>query len=174
MASDDGIAITGLAELQAALERLAPNIERKLMRGALRAGQKLVLERARAGIHSVSGDLAAGLKITTSARGGLVRATVTAGGKKKKGAKAAFYAHMVEFGTAAHVIKAKDGGALVFGGRAYAQLQHPGAKKKPFMRPALDAAAVPDSEAFRAVGAYLQGRITQELDQLPDQTDRAA
>ena len=164
----DSNTVTGLDELQKRLDTLPVNIEKKLMRGALRAGQKTVLEQAKQGLHNVSGELAASLRVSTSSRGGQVKAKVTAGNKK------VFYAHMVEFGTAAHVIKSKQGQALGFAGGEYASVQHPGAKKKPFMRPALDAAAVPESNAFKAVGAYLQGKITKELDKLPDESDTPA
>ena len=156
--------IAGLADLQKQLDTLPVNIEKKLMRGALRAGQKLVLDRAKQGIHNVSGDLAASLRISTSVRAGTVKATVKVGNKK------AWYARFVEFGTAAHLITPKNGQALSFGGKEYASLSHPGAKKKPFMRPALDSAAVPESDVFKAVANYLQGRITKELDKLPDET----
>ena len=135
------------------------------MRGALRAGLKVTLKRARDAIHAVSGDLSGSLRVSTSVRGGMVKATLKAGGKE------AYYAHMVEFGTAAHVIEAKDGKAVSFGGHEYAKLQHPGATAKPFMRPALDAAATDNSEVFQAVAAYMKPKIEQNLAQLPDETD---
>jgi HK97 gp10 family phage protein len=159
------IAIKGLSELQAQLDMLADNVQRKLMRGALRAGQKTVLEKARSEVHSVSGDLTSSLRVSTSARNGVVKATVKVGNTK------AFYAHMVEFGTAAHLIEPKNGKALTLGGREYASLDHPGAKKHPFMRPALDAAAVQNSPAFLAVVDYLTNKISKELDKLPDEAD---
>jgi HK97 gp10 family phage protein len=162
---DSSVNITGFAELQAQLDKLPANIEKKLLRGALRAGQKTVLEQARQTVHSVSGDLAASLRISTGSRRGRVSATVKAGDKK------AFYAKFVEFGTAAHIITAKAGQSLSFGGGQYASISHPGAMKKPFMRPALDQAAMPESAAFKAVGAYLQARITKELGSLPDEAD---
>jgi HK97 gp10 family phage protein len=161
---DSEVNITGLSDLQAQLDQLAANIEKKLLRGALRAGQKVTLERARQGIHSVDGDLAKSLRISTSARGGAVKAIVKAGNAK------AFYARWVEFGTAAHIIRAKNGQAISLNGHLYASLNHPGARARPFMRPALDAAAVDNSEAFLAVGAYLVKGITKELAKLPDET----
>lgn len=168
MASDTTV-ITGLADLQVHLDQLPALIERKLLRGALRAGQKVTLERARQSIHNVSGDLAASLRITTRAQGSTVSAKVKAGNAK------AFYAHMVEFGTKAHVIMAKGGGALALNSGVYSKLQHPGAQARPFMRPALDAAAVDNSPAFQAVGEYLALAIVKEqfkaLEQLPDQRD---
>lgn len=162
MASE--VEIKGLAELQAALDQLPVQIEKKLMRGALRAGQKVVLEQARGIVHSVSGDLAASMRISTGIKGSTVYASVKVGNKKS------FYARWVEFGTKAHQIKAKGAGSIVFGGIFSKSVHHPGAKAKPFMRPALDAAAQNGSAAFQAVAEYLRGRITKELSKLPDET----
>lgn len=167
MASDT--VITGLADLQVQLDKFPPLVERKLLRGALRAGQKITLERARQDIHSVSGDLAASLRISTRASGSNVSAKVVAGNAT------APYAHLVEFGTKAHLISASRGGALSLPSGTYRVVHHPGAKPKPFMRPALDAAAVDNSPAFQAVGDYLALAIVKEqfkqLDQLPDEHD---
>lgn len=176
MASSD-TAVTGLAELQAFLDQLAPNVEKKLMRGALRAGQTVVANYAKGKVHTAApsgvnkklygayaGALRDSIRVVTSARGGKVVATVKAGNKT------AYYARWVEYGTVAHLIKAKNGGALSFGGREYSSLNHPGAHKNPFMRPALDMASNGESAAFQAVSAYLQGKITKELASLPDET----
>ena len=116
-------------------------------------------------IHTVSGELANSVRISTSARGSTVKAAVKVGNTK------AFYAHMVEFGTAAHLIEPKNGTALLLGGKEYSHLDHPGAQKRPFMRPALDAAANENSDAMSAVITYLTGRIDKELDKLPDESD---
>lgn len=159
------VKITGLAELQAMLDQLPAQIEKKLMRGALRAGQRMVLEQARQSIHNLTGDLAASIRVTTRARNGTVTATV------KAGSKVAYYARFVEFGTSQHYIRPKVGKDLFFNGIARATVDHPGAKKRPFMRPAFDAAAQENSAAFRAVATYLQGRITAEMAQLPDEQD---
>ena len=157
------INITGLSELQAQLDRLPANVEKKLLRGALRAGQKVVLEAAKANIRTISGDLAASLRISTRSRkNGLVSARVVAGAKK------VFYAHMVEFGTAQHYIKPKTRRSLFFAGINAEVIDHPGAKKHPFMRPAIDGAA---DAAMQAFANYLSGRITSELDKLPDEAD---
>lgn len=161
----DSEVVTGLADLSKALGELAPNIQKKIMRGALRAGMKVSLERARGNVHDDTGALAASIRISTSARNGMVKATLKAGSKE------AFYAHMVEFGTAAHAIEAKNGKAISFGGHEYAKLEHPGATAHPFMRPALDAAASDNSEVFQAVAAYMAPKIEQNLAQLPDETD---
>ena len=179
---DSEATITGLADLQKQLDMLAPNIERKLLRGALRAGQKVVADyaKARAPVGEPSqeaqrkygskpGDLRDSIRVTTRLKGGTVTAKVQAGASKSK--LTAFYAHMVEFGTKAHMISAKNGGALSFGGKEYAHLNHPGAKMRPFMRPALDMAANGNSEPMQAVAMYLQSKIDKELDKLPDEVD---
>jgi HK97 gp10 family phage protein len=169
--------ITGLADLQAQLDMLAPNIEKKLMRGALRAGQVVIANEAKhrvpvgptsaenARLYGTKpGDLRDSIVVTTSARGGTVKATVKVGNFK------AFYSHMIEYGTVAHLIKAAKGGALRFGGRDVALINHPGSHMQPFMRPALDMASVPNSAPFVRVGEYLAARITKELAKLPDET----
>lgn len=171
MASEDlgAPVVTGLADLQQHLDQLPALVERKLLRGALRAGQKVTLERARQSIHNVSGELAASLRISTRASGSTVSAKVKAGNAK------APYAHLVEFGTRAHVIVAKNAGGLALASGVYSSLHHPGAQARPFMRPALDAAAVDNSPAFQAVGEYLALAIVKEqfkaLADLPDQKD---
>ena len=175
---DSEVVISGWSELQAQLDQLAVNIEEKLLRGALRAGQMMVAADAKSrapvatpnannqrlyGAHR--GDLRKSIRVSVRASGGQVVAKAVAGNST------AYYAHMVEFGTAAHLIHAKNGGALSFGGKEYLAISHPGAKATPFMRPALDRAANANSAAFVAVGEYLQKRITKELAQLPDQAD---
>ena len=150
--------VTGLAELQKFLDALPAKMEKNILRGAMRAGSKVQLARAKelvpvetAGKHP--GALRDSLRITTSARGGVVKATVKAGNKK------AYYAHMVEFGTAAHFIKPKNKKSLFFAGIAREVIDHPGAKPKPFMRPALDATV---TAAVAAVGAYIRSRLTKQ------------
>lgn len=50
-----------------------------------------------------------------------------------------FVAHILEYGAAPHLIKAKAaGGHLSFNGKAYTQVQHPGIAPQPFLRPAFD------------------------------------
>jgi len=156
----------GLDELQKALDQLPVNVERKLVRGALRAGQKVVLEQAKSAIHNISGELAASLRISTrKGKNGQVSARVIAGNKT------AFYAHMVEFGTARHQIKPKNRKSMVIAGMMREVVNHPGASKKPFMRPAADSAASESSEAMEAFKNYMRTRLDKELDKLPDESD---
>jgi HK97 gp10 family phage protein len=143
----DTVHVKGLSELQKFLNELPPKLERNVVRGALRAGANVIKPVAQANIHSVSGDLARSLKVSTRARGGVVTAKVYT---------SIFYAKFVEYGTKPHVIKAKDGGALAFGGGVVQSVQHPGISPKPFLRPALDTQA---SAAVVAAGSYMRDRL---------------
>jgi hypothetical protein len=142
--------VTGLSELRRLLDELPAKLERNVMRGALRAGVKTILPVAKQNIHSVSGELAEGLKIGTRARDGVVTAYVKATGPHRS------IAHLVEHGTRAHFIAAKDGGALAIGAGLYESVHHPGAAPHPFARPATDQQAVP---AAVAAGNYMKDRL---------------
>lgn len=144
------IHVKGLRELQAFLDTLPAKVEKNIMRGALRAGMKTIQPVAKANVHSVSGLLAAGLKIGTNSRGGRVTASLKAKGPH------AYLARWVEFGTRAHHIAAKKGGFLAFGGIFAKSIAHPGAKPKPFLRPALDQQA---TAAVVAAAEYMKARL---------------
>lgn len=148
--------VTGLAPLQQYLDQLPAKVERNVLRGALRAGAKVELAEAKrlvpveqGGKHP--GALRDSLRIKTSSRGGVVKAIVAAG------SKVAYWAHWVEFGTARHFIKPKNRKSLFLAGLFKEGVDHPGAKKKPFMRPALDNTA---NGAIAAVGAYIRNRLS--------------
>jgi len=145
------IHVKGLADLQKFLDTLPAKVERNIMRGALRAGIKTIQPLAKQNINSVSGLLAAGLKIGTRSRGGIVTSYLKASGPH------AFLAKWVEFGTRAHNIAAKKGGWLSFGGIFAKSVDHPGAKPHPFMRPALDSGA---QTAVQAAAEYMRTRLS--------------
>ena len=147
--------ITGLAELNALLQTLPAKIEGRIIRQALRAGQKVILDAAKANAPVQSGALRDSLRITTRSKGGKVSATLVAGNKK------AFYAHMVEFGTAQHFIKPKRARSLFFAGLAREVVDHPGAGAKPFLRPAFDASS---DQALTAVREYIATRLPREIE----------
>ena len=151
------IKIEGLEALYKQMQELPLKVEKNIMRGALRAGQKTFLERARALVPVKSGALRKSLRIKTNSKRGLVTADLIAGNK------VAYYAHMVERGTAKHFIKPKNKKALSFGGVAVEGAESPGAKKQPFMRPAFDAG---NREAIDAVAAYVRERLPQELNKV--------
>lgn len=144
------IHVTGLKELGQFLDTLPEKLRKNVVRGALRKGMNEVKPVAVAGVHSISGLLAAGLKVGTRARGGTVYATLKATGKH------AYIARWVEYGTAAHTITAKDRKALSLGGVFFQSVQHPGARPKPFLRPALDQQA---NAAVVAAAEYMRERL---------------
>jgi HK97 gp10 family phage protein len=147
--------VKGLAQLQAALDSLPAKIEANIMRGAMRAGAKLVLADAKrsASFADRTGALRDSLRITTSLKRGTVLAAVKAGATAKD--KRPFYAGMVEFGTAAHVITAGPGKLLpVYGG--VKSVHHPGARKHPYLRPALDTQG---AAAVAAAAEYIRKRL---------------
>ena len=145
--------ITGLKELQAMLNSLPAKLEGNIMRTALRAGAKVILEEAKLNVPIRHGDLRDSIRISTRIKKGRVTASVKAGNKK------AWYWRFVEYGTAEHAISAKDKGVLSFDGFFGKSVLHPGAKEKPFMRPALD---VKSSEAIVAVGEAIKKRLTKQ------------
>lgn len=156
--------INGLRDLYARLSELPDNIQRNILRGAIRAGSTVIANEARrlcpvekvVGGGKRNGTLRASIRVKSvqGALGQKFVGGITAGRGK------AFYAHFVEFGTAAHVIKAKNDGWLSIGGNLVKQVSHPGAKRQPFMRPALDTKA---QEAIAAFRDYTNERIRKWL-----------
>ena len=150
------IKVTGLAELQALLDELPARIEGNVVRGGLRAAAKVVeTEAKRLCPVGKSGDLRESIRVSLRSKHGHISATVKAGNAK------AYYAHMVEFGTARHWIKPKNRKSLFVAGMLREAVDHPGAKKEPFMRPAIDGKA---NEAIDAMAVYLRERIPKEID----------
>ena len=150
------IKVTGLAELQALLDELPARIEGNVVRGGLRAAAKVVeMEAKRLCPVGKTGDLRDSIRVTLRSKHGHISATVKAGNAR------AFYAHMVEFGTARHWIKPKNRKSLFVAGLLREAVDHPGAKKEPFMRPAIDGKA---NEAIDAMAVYLRERIPKEID----------
>lgn len=145
--------IRGGRELAQALSSLAPKLEKNIMRAALRAGAAVIREEAREQVPVDSGALRRSLKVTTNTKRGRITA------KLKVGGRLAPHAYLVEFGTRPHKIKPKQQDALSFGGVVAREIDHPGSRPKPFMRPALDAKS---SAAIAAVAAKVRERLTQE------------
>lgn len=145
--------VKGMAALQLVLDQLPVKIERNVMRGGLRAGAKVMLNLARGTTAFVdrSGDLRDSLRITTSARGGQVQASVIVGPSKSN--RRPWYGHIIEGGARPHEIKAKPGGLLAIG---VSRVHHPGIAPHPFMVPAFDAG---HAGAVRATADYVRNRL---------------
>ncbi len=145
--------IIGGRELFAAMQQLPVKIERNVLRSMLRAGANEFKAAAQQGAPIDEGDLLRSIRVTTRTKKGTTYASVKAGGRR------APHWHWVEFGTARHTINAKPGGALAVNGRAVREVDHPGAKPHPFMRPAFDRAA---RAAIAAAAAKGRERLTKE------------
>ena len=150
------VKVTGLAELQKLLDELPAKIEGNVVRGGLRAAARVVeAEAKRLCPVGKTGALHDSIRVSMRSKHGHISATVKAGGGK------VFYAAMVEYGTARHWIKPKNRKSLFVAGLMREAVDHPGAKKEPFMRPAIDGKAV---EAIDAMAGYLRERIPKEID----------
>lgn len=166
------VTVQGLAELDALLKQLPTRIEANILRGAVRAGQKVVRDRAVQEAPADSGELRRSIRVRTDFRAqrrGFVRADVVAGNAT------AWYAGLIEFGTgpyysgpgttskrAPYVIKpTRREGALYFGGTIRKAVTHPGIRPQPYMAPAAELLEGPALDAFVA---YVQKRLPKELD----------
>lgn len=161
----------GWAELQRMLKELPQAIEAKVMRGALREGQRVLMEEAKLQAPVDAGALRNSIRIRfrrKSQTKGWVRMQLVAGNK------AAWYAHLIEYGTASYytgngrskrkpyVIKSKKGG-LSIGGRYVDQAVHPGIKPQPFMRRAYD---MRETDAINAIAAHIAKAVPIEARRL--------
>lgn len=147
--------IKGLAALDKFLQTFPPKFERNVLRGGLRAGAaRELLPEAQANLMSAgavrTGQLIAGLKVKTSARGGKVTSSVVSTGKH------AYIAKWIEYGVNPHSIKAKAKGMLSFLGVFAKEVMHPGFKPMPFLRPSLDRSG---GAAVVAAGEYMRTRL---------------
>ena len=166
------IAVQGLAELDALLKQLPTRIEANILRGAVRAGQKVVRDAAVQEAPEDSGALKRSIRVKSDMRAlrrGYVRADVVAGNS------AAWYAGLIEFGTgpfysgpgtsskrAPYTIKpTRREGALYFGGTIRKAVTHPGIRPHEFMQPA---AKLLDGPALNAFVAYVQKRLPLEIE----------
>ena len=169
--SNDTI-ISGGRQLDEFLKTLSPNVEKKIMRGALAAGVRVIAKEAKQRAPSgptsstnealyggYDGALRDSVRVTTGVtKSGVVYASVKAGGRTKKGADV-FYAHIVEFGARPHVIRPRRKKSLQLGGHFVAgTVMHPGMTGNPFMLPAADATR---SSAVAAVAAKIRERLAK-------------
>lgn len=173
MASSE-IKITGLKELEEILKTLPANIEKNVMRGAIRSGLNEMGSIAKSVLatdgHVVSGNLQKSIRVSfkrKSEKFGWMRGQLLAGDKK------AWYSHIIEFGSgsfyagkgnkskrAPYEIKPKNRKSLFFAGLMKELVIHPGVKPSPFMRPALDSGG---NKAIEAFAAYMRKRLPKEL-----------
>jgi HK97 gp10 family phage protein len=145
--------VKGLGDLQALLDTLPAKIEQNILRGALRAGSKPIVADAKMNAPKLSGEMAAGIKVSTKAKAGQVTVSIRVKGKH------GYLAHWMEYGTKPHKIAGKDGRPLVINGQMIGSVEHPGVNPRPFMRPALDNQA---NAALVATGNYIKDRLANK------------
>jgi HK97 gp10 family phage protein len=149
------VQIKGAAELQRFLDQLPANVEKNIVRGALRAGTKVLADAVNVAVPERTGALKGSIKVRAGVRAGRATARVTIGDKK------AWYLHIIEGGSKPHDIAPKkrlnDGKkALAFGDFVRALVHHPGTKANPFFVRTVDANA---QRASDAVIAYIRNRL---------------
>lgn len=144
------VQLKGADELRKALRELAPKIQANVIRGGLRAGAKVIMHAAQEKVPTHLGVMKKSIRVGTSLRNGVAKATVKAGNKD------AFYWHWLEFGTHAHEIRPKNGKSLFFAGISGSIVHHPGAKANSFLRPAMDENI---AAAMAAVGVYINKKL---------------
>lgn len=150
------IGVSGLKELNRKLLRLPDRIERNIMSSAVRAGanviKKLALRNLALSTRSFSFDPKKDI-IVRKSRAPKGTTMFKVGPPRRK-----FYLAFKEHGTDPHPISIKDKKMLydgsVFRGKS---VWHPGQKREPFLRPALD-------EGARAAVEAMAQRIRQRLE----------
>lgn len=157
--------VQGFAELQKTLLELPAKIEANILRGALRAGAQVIAEEVRTRAPEDTGTLKESVRVSTRLKRGSVHVTVKAGGRsrvKKPGRieQGAYWGSWVEYGTAPHWIKPKNRKSLFIAGLMREIVKHPGARARPFMRPAFDASHL---AAVSAVRDYIAARLPKEI-----------
>jgi hypothetical protein len=159
--------VKGQAEVSAMLAKLPAQIER-VLRGAVRQAATVVAEDARE--RCVDDLVRAAIKVTVP------RGTATPGravARIEVKGKGAFVGPWLEYGTTPHIISVKGGAldgkgvrqlnreakerSLVIGGHFVGpEVQHPGARPEPFLRPAMDAK---EAAARDAAQAFINKRL---------------
>lgn len=136
MATTFNMRITGLAELQRALENAGKNMPKELKDAMNKSTVKVKNDARKIKAGSFKNQ-------TGNLRRSIFRnVTVTAGDLKGIVATDQKYSKYVEFGTRPHTILPKRGKYLAFKGSTgivfARKVNHPGSKPYPFMKPALE------------------------------------
>ncbi|HIP50457.1 MAG TPA: hypothetical protein EYG94_00085 [Campylobacterales bacterium] len=140
----------GLKELTKALKQFPKNIQKNVMLGAVRAGTKPIIKRAKELVPVEEGDLKKSIRAkkrrVPKSTPYVIKFSVHAGGNMKKAGQKLrpFYGSFIEFG---YMKPTKEG------------FKHMTAR--PFMRPAMEQEA---SNSIVFVRDYIQKRIPKEIE----------
>jgi hypothetical protein len=160
--------VTGKGDVRRFIAGLPADLESKVLRGAARAGGKVVADEIKA--RTPSDAVRESVRIRTQLGTGrvVVKIDVKPGWARSVGT-------WLEYGTDPHFItvdesqrdgmsasrinKMSKAGSLVIGGKFVGTtVFHPGARPQPTFRPALDAK---EDEAVAAAQAYINSRVTR-------------
>ena len=157
----------GGADVRRFIAKLPDELERTVLRGAARAGGKIILAEAKE--RSISSDLDDALVMRSEAGAGRITVKITV----RKGWGRAI-ANWLEYGTDAHFISiakdesggksvarfnARDKRTMIIGGKFVGDtVFHPGARPHPFLRTSLD---IKGAEAVLAAQSYLNAHLTR-------------
>lgn len=126
------IRVSGFKELEANLKALPLRLARNVVARATYAGAVVVRDAARKNAPVKTGKLRKSIRIKKKrSRRGSTEVIYTVFPKE-------YYGHIVEKGSGPHIIKVKTKKALGKYGKFGLIVKHPGAKAKPFLRPAFD------------------------------------
>lgn len=157
----NNIKLQGGKQLNDQLNKLAQSLGSKEVQDSLVKGAKPLIEQAKANVasHKDSGDLENSIGPIIG-RGENV-GTVTVGPRRGKGKNAkGWHAHLLEYGTAPHLIKAVNKKALKLAEGFAASVSHPGTPASPFMRPAWDAK---HSEVEKEIAKSLKDALKEDF-----------
>lgn len=162
------IRVEGIAEIKRVLDGVEEAVRKE---GALlmlmRAG-RVLRDLARVKAPKRKGKLAKSIGVRRGRRSETVSRVIVSARVP--------YAHLVEYGAAPHTLRARNKGVLVALGKFLgAELEHPGASPKPFLRPALDEGAQAAlAEAARTIDEQIERAAAKLARQAARRAVRAA
>ncbi len=159
------IKLEGFNELNRRLRGFPDKLRKNYMRGGMRALVAFLRKGARRRVPSRTGALRRSIGISTrllpdGAVQGKVFTGAAIGAGKLKG-RDAWYGHLVERGTKAHVIRSRSGRGLSFGGKVFKEVKHPGIRGRYFIRDTANQDANQGQNIFRV---YVESRSKDFLE----------
>lgn len=152
---DSSFQVKGLAEMNEVLDTFEKKLRGKAIGVALKASGALFRDLIKELVPQNTGALRRSVRTRMRTKAGEKYIEVVAGGKRDtKTKRIVFYAHLVEFGVAPHLIEAVNAHFLklynALGGDAYVmKVNHPGMQMQPFMRTGIDMGFEDAVVAFR-------------------------
>lgn len=159
-----GVQILGGKETEQILAALGESLGPKVVREHIRAGARVIVKQAQE--NASHADVTGGVRKsigTINNKEDKLGVIVTA--RRSKRYKKGYVAHLLEYGAAPHIIslkKGKDGKkALKMANGGFArEVEHPGIKPSPFMRPAWD---TKKDQALKVIREGLKKEVTSNF-----------